>query len=81
MNPITVFLGYCAIGILYLALEPVVIGTLYRANWNRYSNVRYTGTRMRLADEDSVAQGRIICGLAAIMLAIGWTIVVFRVNQ
>ena len=80
MNPITVFLGYCAIGILYLALEPVVIGAMYRANWNRYSNVRSTGTRMRLADEDSEAQGRIICGLAAILLAIGWTIVVFKIG-
>ena len=80
MNPITVFLGYCAISIMYLALEPVVIGALYRANWNRHSNVRSTGTRMRLADVDSEAQGRIVCGLAAIMLAIGWTIVVFRMN-
>ena len=78
MNPVSAFIGYCVIGILYVLLEPVVAGALYRANWNRHSTVRSTGARMRLADEDSQAQARIICGLAAILLAIGWTIVLFR---
>ena len=78
MNPVSAFIGYCVIGALYVLLEPVVAGALYRANWNRHSTVRSTGARMRLADEDSQAQARIICGLAAILLAIGWTIVLFR---
>ena len=80
MNPLYAFLGYCAIGILYVLLEPIVVGALYRANWNRYEYVRSTGSRMRLADEDSSAQARIICGLGAVLLAIGWTILLFRVG-
>ena len=78
MDPLYAFLGYFAIGILFVLLEPIVVGILYRANWNRYEYVRSTGTRMRLADDDSQAQARIICGLAAILLAIGWTIMLFR---
>ena len=78
MNPLYAFIGYCVIGILYIISEPIVVGILYRANWNRYEGVRSTGTRMRLADEDSSAQARIICGLVAILLAIGWTIALFR---
>lgn len=80
MNPVSAFIGYCVIGILYVLLEPLVTGVLYRANWNRHSAVRSTGARMRLADEDSQAQARIICGLGAILLAIGWTILLFRVG-
>lgn len=80
MNPLYAFLGYCAIGILYVLLEPLVTGALYRANWNRYEDVRSTGARMRLADDDSQAQAHIICGLVAIMLSICWTIIVFRVG-
>lgn len=80
MNTISAFIGYCVIGILYVLIEPVLTGALYRANWNRHSNVRYTGTRMRLADVDSQAQARIICGLAAILLTIGWTILLFMVG-
>lgn len=78
MNPLYAFLGYCAIGILYIISEPIVVGILFRASWYRHEHVRSTGTRMRLADDDSQAQARIICGLVAILLAIGWTILLFR---
>lgn len=80
MSPLYALAGYCVIGILYVLIEPVLTGALYRASWNRHSTVRSTGARMRLADEDSQAQARIICGLGTILLAIGWTILLFRVG-
>ena len=78
MSPLYALAGYCVIGVLYVLIEPVLAGALYRANWKRYVDVRGTGARMRLADEDSQAQARIICGLTAVLLAIGWTIWLFR---
>lgn len=78
MTALQVLAGYAAIAVAYIVLEPVVIGALFRTHWERHRNVSNLGARMRVADEDSAASGRIVVGLLAVLASIGWTLLVFR---